>query len=350
MLFPYQYINHSMEKMHQYIEYIFFEVWCKAPCNEYDISLFDYNEEIKEIIKEFHYTAPKGADFFTKGIHEIFTLFKMLSVEEINQLRVWFQSNNDIERLCMNDTLVPSITYSELEKMNEDLSSKMKAFFTGLYSHDFLSLKAISSKIGVIDNHYKEFVKINRNSKCPYCGLQSIDGQYVHTREAYDHYFPKSKYPFSSINFMNLSPACYKCNSGNKGAKDPLYDKNGKRRKAFYSYNATPYNIEIAIRLNSIDIKNIIPDDVTINFGPVDLAEELGTWNDLFNIEERYIAECCSVDALYWIEQVYEECVDKSPGEFLKIKLEVANKYPFSDKNFLRKPFLEACNSHKIFG
>ncbi|MNV35806.1 hypothetical protein D3C71_1272670 [compost metagenome] len=201
----------------------------------------------------------------------------------------------------------------------------------------------------MIDDHYNKFVKINRSGKCPYCGLLPIDGQYVHTREAYDHYLPKSKYPFSSINFKNLSPACYKCNSGNKTSKDPLYDKSGKRRKAFYSYNATPYNIDIEIKLNSIDIKDLTPQDVSITFGPTEITEELETWNDLFSIEERYKAECCSSDALYWFDQIYEECADKSPSEFLKIKLEIAWKYPFSDKNFLRKPFLEACNSHKLF-
>jgi hypothetical protein len=338
-----------MEKMHQYIEYIFYEVWCNAPYHVYDIALFDHQSELKEIIEEFHYTEPKGADFFTKGIQEIFTVFKTLSVAEINQLKIWFQSNNNIEHLCMNDTQVPSITYSDLEKMNEGLSSKIKSFFTGLYSHDFLSLKAVANKIGEINDHYKEFIKTNRNGKCPYCGLQPIDGQYVRTREAYDHYLPKSKYPFSSINFKNLSPACYKCNSGNKVSKDPLHDKNRNRRKAFYSYNATPYNIGIKIKLNSIDIKNLTPQDVSITFGPTYIAEELETWNELFSIEERYKAECCSADALYWFDQIYEECADKSPSEFLKIKIETASKYPFSDKNFLRKPFLEACDSQRLF-
>lgn len=350
MLFSYQYIHHSMEKMQAFIDYIFDKVWCKASVLDYDISLFDQNRDLKEIIEGFHYTEPKGAEFFVKGIQEIFSLFKTLSLAEINQLKIWYHSNNDIEHLCLNDPAVPSVTYSDIIHMNEDLSSELNSFFTGLYSHDFLSLKALADKIGKIGDHYKEFVKINRNGKCPYCGLQPIDGEYVHTREAYDHYLPKSKYPFSSINFKNLAPICYKCNSGNKGGKDPLHDKEGNRRKAFYSFNANPYNLDIDITLNSIDVKDLAPQDVKIIFGPTDFAEELETWNELFSIEERYKAECCSVDAWYWITQIYEECADKSPSEFLKIKLDNARKYPYSDKNFLRRPFLEACNAHHIFG
>ena len=33
MLFPYAYVPHSMEKMQEFIDLIFFEVWCKAPAS-----------------------------------------------------------------------------------------------------------------------------------------------------------------------------------------------------------------------------------------------------------------------------------------------------------------------------
>ncbi|MBU2703513.1 hypothetical protein Ga0466249_004658 [Sporomusaceae bacterium BoRhaA] len=79
------------------------------------------------------------------------------------------------------------------------------------------------------------------------------------------------------------------------------------------------------------------------------MAEELQTWNELFSIEERYKDKCCSDDAKYWIEQILDECGDKSPSEFLAIKLASAQRYPYSDTNFLRKPFLEACEKQHIF-
>jgi hypothetical protein len=31
MLFAYTYVPHAMEKMQEFIDFIFFEVWCKAP-------------------------------------------------------------------------------------------------------------------------------------------------------------------------------------------------------------------------------------------------------------------------------------------------------------------------------
>lgn len=42
-----------------------------------------------------------------------------------------------------------------------------------------------------------------------------------------DHYLPKTTYPHLSIHPYNLVPLCHNCNSGAKGAKDPLASVNG---------------------------------------------------------------------------------------------------------------------------
>ncbi len=349
MLFPYQYVNHSMEKMQEFIDYIFYEIWCEAPNLEYDVTLFDKNTDLKDIIVSFHYTDLKGAEFFIKGIQEIFLIFKTLSINHIALLKFWYRSNNDIESLCKNHPMVKPSTYSVIDRLNKDLSPALKAFFERLYSDSFLSLKVLSDKIGFIEDHYKKFVKINSKGKCPFCGLNDVDSQYVHTREAYDHYLPKSKYPFASINLKNLAPICYKCNSGYKLSKDPLHDSCGTRRKAFYSYNPIPYVVKIDILLDSLDIDDMTPEDINITFGPDSLVEELETWKEVFGIEERYKAKCCSADAKYWVTQILDECGDIYPNEFLHIRFQSAQRFPYSDTNFLRKPFLEACEAHHVF-
>lgn len=351
MLFPYQYIDHPMNKMQEYIAYIFYEVWCKAPACEYNIELFDGNTELKEIITAFHYTEPKGADFFVKGIQTIFEIFKNLDPDKINEMKNWYRSNNHIEGLCNHAPGVDPLTYERIAQWNLGLSRELKKFFMGLYSEDFLSLKVLWEKIGRIGDHYNEFIKSNPQGVCPFCGLYRLDGEYDHTREAYDHYLPKSKYPFSSINFKNLAPICHKCNSSNKGAKDPLHDGAGSRRKAFYAYNTDNYGLEISLQICSTEVDNLTPQDINIQFGPEALSEEINTWNELFSIEERYKAACCSAKGKYWIQQVREanENYGMSPKDFLRGKLQEATRNPCQDTNFLRKPFLEACNGLYIF-
>lgn len=43
------------------------------------------------------------------------------------------------------------------------------------------------------------------------CQPCDINGVHHTKREAYDHYRPKPLYPFNSVNFRNLAPACHEC-------------------------------------------------------------------------------------------------------------------------------------------
>lgn len=65
---------------------------------------------------------------------------------------------------------------------------------------------------------------IGHNS-CTYCNRQYTftvsgknNGERI-TRPAFDHWFPKSRFPLLSLNLYNLIPCCAICNSGAKGDK-----------------------------------------------------------------------------------------------------------------------------------
>lgn len=77
------------------------------------------------------------------------------------------------------------------------------------------------------------FVKANEGLwVCPVCDVtpyftivQRKNQQSIYAD--IDHYLPKDKYPHLSIHPYNLVPLCHSCNSGVKGAKDPLASVNG---------------------------------------------------------------------------------------------------------------------------
>ncbi|ESS71665.1 hypothetical protein MGMO_93c00230 [Methyloglobulus morosus KoM1] len=360
MLFPYTYVPHDMEKMQTYVDFIFFEVWSKAKGNTYSIdTLFTENQELYEIVTELHFSAVKGAEFFLTGLQQIFEDFKLVSDADIAKLSHWYESNNNIGLLCANDASATPATYSDIESISEDLSRHLGQFFKNLYAQDFLSLKSITNRIGVIDDHYKTFVTINSSGKCPFCGISDIKGIDHSTREAYDHFLPKGIYPFNSINFRNLAPACNNCNSSYKLTKNPLYQfknplkkQSGVRRKSFYPYQANDYSLNIEIAICCQDWTSIKPGDIVIKVGPDEFTEEINTWLDVYGIEERYKAMCCTENAgKYWIEQVLDECQnDGSNPEMIFITLvRQAKLKPFAEVNFLKLPFLEACNQAGLF-
>lgn len=356
MLFPYTYVPHQMEKMQEFIDFIFFEVWCKAPASgPFGLNLFDANAELREVMEAFYYDDSTGADFFYGHVERIYGLFSVLTAGPVSQFQQWYQGNNDLEKVCAKDPTVQLARYADIAVGHKELGEQLAAFFKGLYSQ--LGLAPLRAKIGDIGDHYKTFAKTNKVGKCPFCGINDLLGEYHTKREAYDHYLPKALYPFNSINFKNLVPACHHCNSSYKTSKDLAYtpkDPAGtaQRRAAFYPYTAMPYTIELQVTLQHSDIANLTPADVNLQFGPAALGEKIDTWKDVYGIEERYKAKLCGEsDGKYWLTQVLEEWQDdgKSPADFLTTLTRQATRTPYAECNFLKKPFLDACQQAGIF-
>lgn len=359
MLFTYTYVPHSMEKMQKYIDYIFYVLWCNAPNRKYDFKLFNGWKELKEIVVSFHYDDTKGGDFFNSKIEIIYQCFSDLTIAEIDQLKQWYKANNNIEKLCNNDPAISPVNYQLLEIFNKPLSDELKLFFKKLYGKDILGLKSVKDKIGDIDDHYHKFMSVNIKGKCPFCGLHDVKGVHHSKREAYDHYLPKGVYPFNSINFLNLAPMCHECNSSYKLAKDPMYapkdplnSNAGQRRLSFYVYSAIQPNYNIGITLKTNNIAKLKPVDIDLNIISGAKQEQIDTWMDVYGIDERYKAKCLlDSEGKIWIQQIIEEAenVGLKPIELYKAKLISCDNHPFTDTNFLRKPFLEACEKQGLF-
>jgi hypothetical protein len=208
-----------------------------------------------------------------------------------------------------------------------------------------IHLKAVTNRTAEIDSHYDAFVKANDEGKCPYCGYGDIKGQYNTKREAYDHFLPKGIYPFNSVNFRNLAPMCHECNSSYKLKKDPIVS-NATRRKAFYSFATIASGISLEITFANSDIDQLCPANITLTVTAPGRDEEVGTWKDVFGIEERYKAKCCgNNDGKVWLSRVIDECENYglTAKAMLEAELRVAENKPWSDSNFLKKPFLLAC-------
>jgi hypothetical protein len=360
MLFPYRYIAHPLEQMQDFVDFIFHEVWCKAPDAEYGIHLYESNECLHRIMAELIRLDLAGkmkdgsaAKFFYDGVNEIFNEFKMLTEDEIADYTLKFDANNKIEALCNGDDGLMPVTYESLNPAKAALNKKIGEFFKKLYSSGFFDLQIVKENIGVtLGDYYRSFVRNNDDGVCPFCGILPIDGEYDPTREAFDHYLPKSKYPFNSVNLKNLSPSCNKCNSGNKRDKDPLHDEQNHRRKAFFPFCEEQPHIDISVSIKEKKWSTLTPETVTVGIHSADFPDETDTWNKLFYIEQRYAAKCCNKNGgLYWLNRVINEHQNYrlSRQEMLEAEIQSAAASPWTDANFLKKAFLEGCNQAGLF-
>ena len=349
MLFSYCYVPHSIERFQIWLDHLVKEVWCKAT-GDFTIDLL--HEGLRQIVLIIADDNTTKLKLF-EPIRDIFDLFKSLTDDQRVQFGKWHDANNNIEALCGNLPDQQPITYAEVALINGELAEHLKAFYNDIWGR-VLDLQAVKKKIGTIDEHYRAFVKENNEDRCPYCGYGYIKGQYQTKREAYDHFLPKGTYPFNSVNFRNLAPICYECNSSYKLARDPTRHldpisrrNTGQRRKAFYSYATVSPDISISLTLKTTDIDKLRPIDIELAFTAPGRGEELEAWKEVFGIEERFKAKCCGKnDGKYWLRQVIDECINagKTAQEILNKIKENARATPWAECNFLKSPFLQACD------
>ncbi|CCK78352.1 HNH endonuclease [Desulfobacula toluolica] len=359
MLFPYTYVPHQMEKMQSFIDFIFFEVWPKALTEQYGIHLFAQKNALYQIMDELYRrdlagTLRSGAGkWFYEAVNEIFNEFKKLNNAEIDEYCQSYRANNLIETLCKNVPGSSPVRYSDLNSSKTDLNNRLSDFFKKLYSSGFFRLSFVKKALGSdLSTYYTDFIRANKPRCCPFCGLFPIDTEFDPTREAFDHYLPKSKYPFNSVNLKNLAPSCNKCNSGNKKDKDPLHTKEGTRRKAFFPFSKVSADVQIRVDVINTNYTDPTPADLNISISSPSHIDEIQTWNDLFQIEERYSARCCSASGgLYWRARVLNECqnYDLSVQEMMDAEVKSAQSNPWSESNFLKIAFLEGCHRAGLF-
>jgi len=343
MLYTYKYTeNHDIEKLQQYIEFFFESMFCE------DITVFSddlIHIDFRIIVKE--------CDKLEGLLKSIFEAYKQLDKKSQGLITQGFKNNNLIQKLCSGE--VEPIHYKDIPPL---LRTHLKDLFIYLYD-GVLNTTAFTSQHCDMKSHFKASRELNKKYKfCPFCGLYRLNSQYDESRDDYDHYLPKTKYPFNSVNFRNLVPICHECNSKYKKTKDPLFkdDDITKRKKVFYPYDELMDSISFKLsvaeqgKLPITDDKLVI--DITSALGR---SEEIDSWDDVFEIKKRYIAEIkYKIDS--WIDEylvrIYKKKMNEPGFDFkatLNDYLNDLKEQQFSDQNFLKTVTFELLASEYDF-
>lgn len=356
MLFNYRYVPHAIEAFQTWLDHLVKVVWCRS-AGDYSLDLL--HPDLRAVVEEIANDESIKNDYLDGPIRTIDNLFRTeLSEGQRQQVAVWYDNNNDIAALCENNPLKEPVTYAQIGATNAALEQHLRAFCQSLFAN-VVHLKAVTRRTAAIDAHYDAFVNENDEGTCPYCGYGAIKGVDYSRREAYDHFLPKGTYPFNSVNFKNLAPMCHECNSSYKLRKDPVRHIDplhkstaNTRRKAFYSYAIVASGITVDMALAVTDFARIGRADINLTITAEGREEELESWKDVFGIEERYRAKCCEKNVgKAWLSRIHEENENYglTPQQMLEAELRAAANKPWSHANFLKRPFLLACQNAGFF-
>jgi len=271
MIKSYKYIETVHSKLHDFIIAFFNRI--EFETGNFDDSFFD--AEFIEIVNRH----PKILKQRCRRIYEKIKKWdQYLKTQLCNQIR----DSNEIEKICQG-YYVPQTIDSDAIGLNKLLRQLFLDLYKQVLDGDGYRAKYNTT----LRDHFNVFSKRNEDvTLCPICGIGELKKHQDETRDQYDHYLPKSLYPFSSVNFKNLVPSCKECNSFDaKGEKDTVAVSTGK---FFYPYDESHKGItlDINVATDDIDIENMAWDISFFNSD--EKNEEIESWKNIYDIESRY--------------------------------------------------------------
>lgn len=126
------------------------------------------------------------------------------------------------EAHALNEQLMKKLVsgYSETDLAQNTIPKKYRRRLRTLaYVFDY------DGKLGGLETKSYWLAEHIGHNTCTYCNRQytfTVSGNNKNeriSRPAFDHWFPKSRFPLLSLNLYNLIPSCPVCNSGVKGDK-----------------------------------------------------------------------------------------------------------------------------------
>ena len=333
MLKIYKKVESDIFKAHELIEYLVYEVWCKADNQRCKTKL---NDELKKLVEEY--------DWFDEHVKNIYKISQGLTNAQKDNFKFAFTTNNRIEELCnRNVNPIP------LNTLNKDLVDALILFFKELYTK-VLGWKLIYKKYGLKKTYYDELILKNDFLLCPCCGFGDIKTYNQDGHSPFDHYLPLKHYPFSAINFNNLFPLCHTCNSSYKGEKDVLIGT----KKIFYPFASTHPKIKVNVKMKKTSLGKLITKTTSINekISDSDLKVSLApnsdkvlSWDEIFGIKNRFFAKIAD-HRISWLDDVRamyrKDHVHNYEKAFDEVITDDSNKY----LGFLKVPYLKNLKSY----
>lgn len=306
----------------------------KVQSDDLDSLVNQINGVFYSILAQEAYESPSWMEGIRlKDDFEAFKQWYELSSDEEKEIIVGAYENNiQIESICNLE--VEPFSYEELlSDASQELTRcliTLKSIQDYLYDN-LLKLKGVTETVGTLKNYYEKFYDESICLVCPFCGLAPMLTSKDDFREAFDHYLPRSKYPFVSLLRENLFPSCHTCNSTYKGTKN-LRDYG----KVFYPFTTESNDCEPLINIRAGVIENL--EIKSENF-----QEEITTWNEVFGINNR-IKNFADVNISGWMSNFQEVMknynVDYEHAKSSEIKS--CNSNRMQDYNFIKKAILEA--------
>lgn len=325
MFLPIKYVDgHPLEKLNE-VPVTFFKESLKATAYSYAL----FPNWFVPVLKSSRDSTTKDGKI-KKGIDtkfkELFQEFKRLDSKSQKKISALVETNLEVKDLCENSGI--EVLHSDY---HENFHKKAYALFVdSLWNSTIRKNETLKAQLKVLlSDHYRSYLGLNNGRVCPFCALQYLSSGVGESKDSYDHWFHKSKYPIQAVNVKNLVRMCEKCNkSPAKGSEEVVFTDKSRKKRSTILY---PYSYKTDLRITIKDFKR--PDSLTTEekrdfvygrFYTQIKAEKssqevsVEMYKSVLNLEKRYDGYL-SIDHELENKFHYEYCVNK-PNTLMKTK------------------------------
>lgn len=237
-----------------------------------------YHKSNKKLMFDFIYKSTSNNISF----EELFTtiLCKYSNDKILHFYQTYREQNDKVKNLDYNIDLV-------------ECGIEFKLMFVDFYYNKFFTSNTIWSALTGETYDRKQFHNNFKSENhdlliCPYC---DIDTTISKSNNYIEHFLPKSKFPFLSMNALNLVSSCAACNNGEEGkgvnVKNPIISPFNKQIGDYLKFSIDEPNKKLELEcLNIEGIENYI---------------------DLMRLKERYSEKRVYLFISFKIQSILED-------------------------------------------
>src|SRR6266567_621216 len=183
MIRPYRYIETVHAKLHEYVLAYFRKI--ETDANGFRDELFEVN---------FLPIVNNHPRILKYRLELIYNHVRLLPDHDRHSFCQQIIESNQIAKIC-NGEYKPKV----ISKTATGINKILRNMFLDLYNQVLDGDSFQKNNNTTLRDHFDEFCEVNKDTTlCPICGISELKKSQDKSRDQYDHYLPKSLYPFSS--------------------------------------------------------------------------------------------------------------------------------------------------------
>lgn len=236
---------------------------------------------------------------------EIKQIYSHLCCKKFTKTAELIDTKTKIYKICLLENKSALINFQRIfeKAFKKDSKGKSKTIIEDTWKYLKTEYEKVYLKFSGHVAAY-EILEVMKVNVCPYCNRQYTFTVKGKTRPEFDHFFPKSDYPFLAVSIYNLVPSCGLCNKGKSKSLPESF---------LYPYEESFEDKGIHFEISNVVGNLLKQEEIIIKLEPVESHRDLiEQYNNSFKIELLYKLHLDYISDLLYVNYIFNDAAIES--------------------------------------